>query len=134
MIRNDVRFLTVSAVRSIHEMQILEYGGSAGIRDGNGLEAAVMQATQSFGDVDLYPSIFDKAAVYAYHIAESQAFVDGNKRTGLMAALTFLQLNGYELPEQDDRLYEAMINISKKTMSREALSALFNKLSDEFIA
>jgi Fic/DOC family protein len=58
------------------------------------------------------------AAAYAFHIAENQAFVDGNKRAGLAAATAFLAMNGYDLIERDDRLYTAMIGISARTLDK----------------
>lgn len=68
------------------------------------------------------------AAVYAYHIAESQAFVDGNKRTALHAALVFMEVNGYKITVKDDRLYNAMISIAEHQMNKEDLSKLFREL------
>jgi death-on-curing protein len=68
------------------------------------IEAAVAMPRQSFGGEYLHRDIFEMAAAYGFHLAESQAFVDGNKRTGLAAAYAFLALNGYRLLERDDRL------------------------------
>lgn len=48
-----------------------------------------------FGDTDLFPTVFQKAAVYAHHIITGHIFFDGNKRIGLTCALQFLELNGY---------------------------------------
>lgn len=78
---------------------------------------------------DLYPMIFDKAAAYAYHIAEAQAFVDGNKRTALDVALTFLAINGYEVESESMELYEAMIAIAERRMSKDDLAQLFERLT-----
>lgn len=69
------------------------------------------------------------AAAYAFHLAESQAFVDGNKRAGLAAATAFLAMNGYDLIEQDDRLYTAMIAISARTLDKGGLAQLFEECS-----
>lgn len=65
-------------------------------------------------------------------IAESQAFFDGNKRTALVAALTFLKVNGQEVPHQEDRLYAAMIGIANKTVTKEDLADLLRNLVIEF--
>ena len=51
-----------------------------------------------FGGVDLYPTLFQKAAVYAHHIITGHVFLDGNKRTGLGSAFKFLELNGFATP------------------------------------
>ena len=72
---------------------------------------------------------YEIAAAYAYHISESQAYVDGNKRTAVQAALDFLEINGIDtspLPELET--YEAMISVAKHEMDREALGELFRRL------
>jgi death-on-curing protein len=69
------------------------------------------------------------AAAYAFHLAESQAFVDGNKRTGLAAAYMFLALNGHRLVEQGDRLYEAMIAVGTHSLDKGGLAQVFRECS-----
>ena len=91
----EPRFLTLEDVLSLHEDQLERYGGMAGMRDAGGLESAVETARATFDGQYLHDGLFAMAAAYAFHIAESQAFVDGNKRTGLNAALVFLLLNGW---------------------------------------
>jgi death-on-curing protein len=125
---NFTNFLTVDDVLKIHEQQLLHFGGAPGIRDRSGLEAAVQQPQASWAGEYLYESIFDMASVYAFHIAEAQAFVDGNKRTALHVALLFLAINGYEISFDDPRLYDAMIAIATKAMTKEDLSNLFREL------
>ena len=51
-----------------------------------------------FGGDELYPTLFQKAAVYAHHIIRGHVFLDGNKRTGLSCALRFLEVNGLKRP------------------------------------
>lgn len=69
------------------------------------------------------------AAAYAFHLAESQAFVDGNKRTGLVAAYMFLGLNGFRLVEQDDRLHEGMLAVGTRRMDKAGLAQVLRELS-----
>lgn len=88
-------FLTVEEVLIIHDEQIEEYGGIHGIRDKGLLESAVMMAQASFGGEYLHQNLFEMAAAYAFHIAENQSFFDGNKRTALVSALVFLDINGF---------------------------------------
>ncbi len=64
---------------------------------------------------------------YAFHIAEAQAFIDGNKRVALASALTFLALNSYEFSEDRAEFYDAMIAIAKREMDKEGLSNLFRE-------
>ena len=69
------------------------------------------------------------AAAYAFHLAENQAFVDGNKRVGLAAATAFLDMNGYDLIERDDRLYNAIMALSAKTLDKVGLARVFEECS-----
>jgi death-on-curing protein len=93
-----------------------------GIRDAGGLEAAVNQPLNIYyyGRGDL----FDIAAGYAFHIAEAQAFLDGNKRTAVAAALNFLALNGVETVFDSRALYDAMIAIAEKRIGKADLARL----------
>jgi death-on-curing protein len=122
-------YLDQDDIEEIHNDQLAAHGGQAGIRNQSGLASAVEQPKATFGGEDLYPDVFSKAAAYAYFIAENQVFVDGNKRTGLVAALTFLRVNGVKVPENEYKLYEAMIAIAKKEMSKEDLAELFRSLA-----
>jgi len=75
--------------------------------------------------------LFDIAATYAFHIAESQAFLDGNKRTAVVAAMVFLAKNGlYAQPGKWD-LYLAMIQVAEKKMNKHGLSAIFRKAATQ---
>jgi death-on-curing protein len=88
----------------------------AGIRDAQPLNVYL------YGNGDLY----EIAAAYAYHIAESQAYVDGNKRTAVQAALDFLEINGIDtsiLPELET--YEAMIKVANHQLDRQGLAHFF---------
>ncbi|CAQ02727.1 type II toxin-antitoxin system death-on-curing family toxin [Clavibacter sepedonicus] len=76
----------------------LEFGGhGAGVRDANGVHAAVGRAFNGFGGVDPFPSVFDKAAALMHGLATTQYFHDGNKRTAFLSAVAFLELNGVVL-------------------------------------
>lgn len=66
------------------------------------------------------------AAAYAFHIAENQPFLDGNKRTALNSAMVFLELNGFEFPNEDDLgLYHAMIAIAEDRLDKQGLADIF---------
>jgi death-on-curing protein len=70
------------------------------------------------------------AAAYAFHLAESQAFLDGNKRTGIAVALVFLRLNGVTVPRATEELYAAMIAIAEKRMGKPELAALLRRMGE----
>lgn len=124
MIFTRTVYLTLEIVLDIHEDQLDTFGGGAGIRDQGLLEGAIAAPQAGFGEEELYKDVFEKAAVYAYSIAESQPFVDGNKRTGLSSALLFLALNGYEVNECRMELYDVMIGIAKKEANRDDIAEL----------
>ena len=88
-----------------------------------------MMPQQSFGGQLLHVDLFEMAAAYAFHLAESQAFIDGNKRTGLAAAYVFLALNGHNLSRDEDRLYDAMIAIGTRQMDKAGLAKVFRECS-----
>ena len=76
-----------------------------------------------FGAGDLY----DIAAAYAYHLAESQGFVDGNKRTAIACAGAFLEGNGCLDRADDSVLYDAMITISARRFDKSGLAAILRQ-------
>lgn len=123
-------FLTLDDVLGFHQTQIERWGGSDGIRDRGALESAVMQPQASFDGEYLHDDLFSMAAAYAFHIAESQAFVDGNKRTGVDAALTFLAFNGYRVADAESSLYLALLEVADRTMTKAQLATLLRQLAD----
>lgn len=118
-------FLSIEQVFALHERSIGAYGGTLGIRDRGGLEAAINQPKHvyHYGAGDL----FDLSAAYAFHIAEGQCFLDGNKRTAITSALTFLRMNGAELLYSEVELYDLMIGIAEKRYTKTDLAAYFRR-------
>jgi death-on-curing protein len=116
-------FLKRTQVDELHDISLERYGGQAGVRDSGLVDSALASAknTLFYGGGD----IFDIAAAYAFHIAEAQAFNDGNKRTAIGAALTFLELNSVHPAPSEDELYDAMIDIANKRLTKADLSELF---------
>ena len=90
----EPRFLDLAEVLEIHVDQIERYGGTAGVRDLPLLLSALAMPTAGVRGVHVHGTLFEIAAAYLFHIAKNHAFVDGNKRTALASALTFLDLNG----------------------------------------
>jgi death-on-curing protein len=122
-------FLYVDDVLSLHADQLERYGGLPGVRDAGALEAAVETPRATFGGEYLHSDLFSMAAAYAFHIAESQAFVDGNKRAGLNAALVFLLMNGWEVIDEREQLYDAMIAIAVRQLDKAGLAQLLQALA-----
>lgn len=118
-------FLSFEQVIFLHERAIARHGGTLGIRDQGGIEGAINQPKNVFnyGGGDL----FDCAAAYAFHIAEGQCFLDGNKRAAIVSALTFLRLNGVQLAYSEEALYDYMIGIAEKRYTKADLAKYFRE-------
>lgn len=106
----------------MHARIIDETGGLHGIRDTGLLVSLTERPKTSFGKKEMYPGIFEKAAVYLESLARYHVFIDGNKRTGIATSARFLSLNGY------------MLNVSNKEMERFVLRMVQEKPSLETIA
>ncbi len=128
---DDLTFLDLDDVLAIHEEQVARFGGAAGVRDAGLLESAVAQPQASFGGDYVHRDLFEMAAAYAFHIAQNQPFLDGNKRTGLVAALVFLDLNGVCLDHPSERLYQAMMDLATRKLDKEGLANLLRELAVE---
>src|SRR5688572_17962908 len=106
---SDVFFFTYDEVVQFHADQLRLFGGQDGIRDDGVLRSALATPEATFDGLYLHSDEFMMAAAYAFHIAQGQPFVDGNKRTGLNAALVFLDINGWSVDDPQGELYDAMI-------------------------
>ncbi len=125
----EPEFLDLEDVLLIHEEQLAKYGGAAGIRDRGLLESALAQPKATFGGDFVHADLFAMAAAYAFHIAENQPFLDGNKRTGVLAAVVFLELNGYIVVEPPSCFYEAMVALAERRLDKDGLAAMLREMS-----
>jgi len=126
---SETFFLTLSDVERIHRLSIQEFGGTDGLRDRHTLESAVFAPQNLF----LYQGgdLFDMAAAYCFHIAEAQAFLDGNKRTAVASALAFLEGNGAFTSFDSKPLYDAVIRIATHEIGKPELARLLRQLSTQ---
>lgn len=85
------QWIEAGVVLAIHDQQLAEHGGTAGVRDMGLLESALARPAQLAAYEN--PGIFDLAATYAHGIARNHPFVDGNKRTAYVVCILFLQLH-----------------------------------------
>lgn len=121
---NEPIFITRERVEAIHRRSLEEHGGQDGIRNEHGLESALAQPlnVHFYGQGDVY----DMAAAYAYHLAENQPFIDGNKRTAIATTLLFLEGNHIATTSLTDaQLYDAMIAIAEKRLDKTGLAEVF---------
>ena len=119
-------FISRDVVLDIHRASLERHGGIDGLREPGLLNSALMQpeATYYYGQGDLAAI----AAAYAFHIAQNQPFLDGNKRTAMGSALLFLKTNGVDVDKfNDDQLYDAMIAIAEKRLDKAGLSEMFRR-------
>jgi death on curing protein len=118
-------FLTLDEVLEIHAQQLDRYGGSHGLRDAAALESAVATPQVSFGGEFLHASIPAMAAAYLFHLCQNHPFIDGNKRAGANAAITFLFMNDWEAAFSDEELLEVVLAVASSRMAKPELVAVF---------
>ncbi len=99
-------------IKHLHSKMIQEVGGIDGIRDEGLLDSAPSAPFQSFGGMELYPSMIGKAARLCYGLIKNHAFIDGNKRIGIYAMLVFLELNGMEMECSEEELIALGLGIA----------------------
>lgn len=111
--------------------KIVDYtGGSFGIRDESMLESALETPYQTFGGVELYPTIINKAARLGYGLVANHPFIDGNKRIGIYVMLVFLSVNGIVLEFNDNEIIDlALLTATGKYRYEDILKVLENKIS-----
>jgi death-on-curing protein len=123
-------WVLADVVLALHDEQLAEHGGSAGIRDVGGLESALARPQ----DIAAYDEDVDTtglAAAYAFGIARNHPFVDGNKRTALVTAELFLALNGYALTASDSECVVAMLELADGAMPEDTLTEWFKDNSEQ---
>ena len=117
-------FLSLDEVLEIHAHQIERYGGSAGLRDAAGLESAVATPQATFGGEFLHTSIPAMAA-YLFHLCQNHPFIDGNKRVGANAAITFLLMNSWEPTFDAEELVDLVLSVASGKLSKLRLIEIF---------
>ncbi len=89
------RWLSREVLLAVHEEQLAEHGGATGVRDEALFDSSLARPRQLANCGE--PDIADLAAAYAFGLVRNHPFVDGNKRTGFVAAQVFLRLNGHRI-------------------------------------
>ena len=114
-------WISAEDVLLIHSRVIEGSGGLDGLRDRDGLEAAVSAPMQTFDGKELYPTDLEKIARLGFGLASNHAFVDGNKRIGAMMTQLLLKWNGYDLTLRSGELAEMFIAIADGTAKEKNL-------------
>ena len=121
------QFLTLDEVMDIHRNQIERYGGTLGGRDAALLESALAAPQSGFGDQYLHGDLFEMASASLFHVVQNHPFLDGNKRVGTAAALTFLELNGVETKIPNQALVATVLAVAQGETEKSAIAAFFRK-------
>ena len=111
--------LTVEDILLLHRMLIQETGGKDGLRDSGLLDMAANSPYQTFGGQELYPSLPEKAAQLCFSLIQDHPFLDGNKRIGVLAMLTLLELNSCVLLPSDEDLIRIGLGVACGELSAE---------------
>jgi death on curing protein len=118
-----MKWLQLDDIELIHIQIIDASGGSYGVRDKERLLSALASMQQEVFGTELYPSIFEKAAVLMRGIIADHPFVDGNKRTAVMSALIFLNYNGYDTSGlKDQELEDFAVQVAVEKLDVEAIA------------
>ena len=118
---NQWTWIEESVVWAVHEAQLAEHGGSAGVRDPGLLASALARPLNqvAYGE----PDAATLAAAYAFGIARNHPFIDGNKRTAFVCAELFLALNGYQLQAEDANCVSTMLALAAGEISEAEFAA-----------
>jgi death on curing protein len=123
-------FLTTDEILAIHADQIARYGGAGELRDVALLESALAMPQASFDGELLHPTLEEMAAAYLFHLVKNHPFVDGNKRTGLMAAIAFLGLNGRRLVAEPGALGDLVLGVAEGQRSKADVAVFLRENSE----
>jgi death-on-curing protein len=104
--------ITLEQALELHDLSIEKYGGSKGVRDKEGLLAAIARPYATFGSELLYASAFERAAAVGESIIMNHPFVDGNKRTGLLLMDLLLFMEGQRLKFSFEDGYQFVVDLA----------------------
>jgi len=114
--------IDIHVAKFIHDTLIDEFGGSKGLRDTSGLEAALNRPFATFNGVDLYASPIEKAAALLESMVINHPFIDGNKRTAYTLMKFLLFKNGIHIEATQDEKHEMVIAASKGEIKFDEIS------------
>lgn len=123
----DVAFLKSDDVLKMQRHLIDLYGGRHGVRDFGLLESALAVPQSTFDEEFLHVDLFEMAAAYLFHLVKNHPFLDGNKRTGALAAFVFLQLNGYDLTATADEFFEMTLSAAEGNLNKPEIAEFFRR-------
>lgn len=102
-------------------------GGIKGVRDVHLLESLIERPKSIFGGREMFPTVFEKTAVYLESLAKYHVFIDGNKRTALAASARFLYVNGYRLSASNKAAEEFVLRVAAEKIDISEIAEWFKK-------
>jgi len=127
-------FLTLDEILHIHRDQSDRYGGQAGVRDLGLLESAVAMSATGFGGEHAHDDLFEMAAAYLFHIVKNHPFIDGNKRSGTVAADVFLEMNDIDTDIDEDELVALVLDVAGGLTDKKQVAAFFRERSQAYLS
>ena len=121
------KFLSVDYLMLLHADLIEHYGGDAGVRDRGLLESAASQPQAMFGGEYLHRDLAELAAAYLYHLCQNHPFIDGNKRTGAVAARVFRLMNGQRFDPDQDEYAELVLAVASGKLDKSGATDFFRR-------
>lgn len=117
-------WLDSATMVAVHEEQLAEHGGAAGIRDQGLFDSAMAPPVNlvHYASAESPPDAAQLAASYGFGLARNHPFMDGNKRTAFVAIELFLQLNGYVLMASDHDCVSTVLHLAAGELSEEDLA------------
>ena len=112
-----------------HAEALAAHGGAECIRDSSALESALARPRNLLAYSERNPSLFALAASYAFGLARSHPFVDGNKRTAFLVSFVFLSVNGIEIIAPAEDRYLTFLGLAEGSVSEKELARWFEKNS-----
>jgi death on curing protein len=112
---NDPLWIEVRDVLAIHDRLLALHGGAAGFRDRGLLESALARPRQHRAYAGK-PDIVEMAALYTAGIVRNHPFVDGNKRTGFVIGVLFLELHGFDFKASEEDATQAVLALAAGTL------------------
>ena len=116
----DIEWLTAEMIVAIHDEQLATHGGPGGVRDIGALESALDRPRNKWAYEQA--ELAELAAAYAFGLARNHPFIDGNKRTSLLALYTFLGINGVDFVVPEAEAAAIILSLAAGEVSEESLT------------
>jgi death-on-curing protein len=122
--------LSFTEILLLHARLVQVTGGAEGVRDLALLESAIARPQATFDGVDLYPDLWTRAGALMQSLIQNHPFVDGNKRTGLVATGILLERNGYRLTAGNEQVFEFTMRVARGDANHEEIARWLKENSE----